>query len=59
MNAQLADALPYRLNIPWQPIGETEDTSGNQRLGALIPQLTLPLPIRVRLLDIEHNANVV
>ncbi len=59
MNAQLADSLSYRLNIPWQAIGEAENTRRNQRLGALISQLALPLPVRVRLFNIEHDAIVV
>lgn len=40
MDTQLADALPYGLDIPWQAIGETEDTRCDQRLGTLITQLT-------------------
>ncbi len=56
MNAQLANALPYGLNIPRQAIGETEDTRRYQRLGALIPQLALPFSVRVGLFDIEHEA---
>jgi len=59
MNAQLADALPYGLDIPWQAIGETEDTRRNQRLGALITQLAFPFPVGVGLFDVEHTCIVV
>jgi hypothetical protein len=59
MNAQLAHALPYGLNIPRQAIGKTEDTRCYQRFGALIPQLALPFPVRVGLFDIEREAYVV
>jgi hypothetical protein len=59
VDAQLADTLPYRLNVPRQTIGQPKDARCNQGFATLITELALPLSVGIRLFDIKHELTVV
>jgi hypothetical protein len=55
VDAQLADTLPYRLNVPRQTI----NARCNQGFATLITELALPLSVGISLFDIKHESTVV